>query len=213
MIDMNDVQLTTLDQVREFLAGTAALQFSPLSDDATRYRFVAAVVARFDYRHLGRADKGLLRHDLIRTTGYSRTQVARLIRQCRETGRAVQRYAPPKAGFTRRYTEADARLLAQVDGLHGTLSGPATRVLLQRAYRVYADARFERLAGIAVAHLYNLRRRAGYLSVRRVWTVTRPTPVTIGQRRRPEPAGRPGFIRVDSVHQGDQDGIKGLCAA
>lgn len=122
----------------------------------------------------------------------------------------MQRYAAPKAGFTRRYTEADVRLLAEVDRLHGTLSGPATRVLLRRALRVYGDARFERLAGISVAHLYNLRQQAGYQSVRRHWTVTRPTPVAIGERRRPEPGGRPGFIRIDSVHQGDQDGIKGL---
>lgn len=146
----------------------------------------------------------------MRTTGYSRAQVARLLRQCRDRGRAVQRYATPKAGFTRRYTEADVRLLAEVDSLHGTLSGPATRVLLERALRAYGDARFERLATISVAHLYNLRQRAGYQSVRRHWTTTQPTPVAIGERRRPEPGGRPGFIRIDSVHQGDQDGVKGL---
>lgn len=32
----------------------------------------------------------------------------------------------------------------------------------------------------------------------------------IGERRKPRPEGRPGFIRVDTVHQGDLDGIKGL---
>jgi hypothetical protein len=30
--------------------------------------------------------------------------------------------------------------------------------------------------------------------------------VPIGERRAPAPAGRPGFIRIDSVHQGDEDG-------
>jgi hypothetical protein len=34
--------------------------------------------------------------------------------------------------------------------------------------------------------------------------------VTIGTRRAPAPEGRPGFIRIDSVHQGDLDGAKGL---
>jgi len=29
-------------------------------------------------------------------------------------------------------------------------------------------------------------------------------------RKAPKPDGRPGFIRIDSVHQGDLDGIKGL---
>jgi transposase InsO family protein len=34
--------------------------------------------------------------------------------------------------------------------------------------------------------------------------------VAIGERRAPAPEGRPGFIRIDSVHQGDQDGVKGV---
>lgn len=39
---------------------------------------------------------------------------------------------------------------------------------------------------------------------------THPVKVNIGERRKPYPEGRPGFLRVDSVHQGDLDGIKGL---
>ena len=34
--------------------------------------------------------------------------------------------------------------------------------------------------------------------------------IPIAQRRAPSPEGRPGFIRIDSVHQGDFDGIKGV---
>jgi transposase InsO family protein len=34
--------------------------------------------------------------------------------------------------------------------------------------------------------------------------------VAIGERRRPEPNGRPGYLRVDTVHQGDRDGTKGV---
>jgi hypothetical protein len=34
--------------------------------------------------------------------------------------------------------------------------------------------------------------------------------VTIGERRKPDPQGRPGYLRIDTVHQGDQDGVKGL---
>src|SRR5205823_618812 len=39
---------------------------------------------------------------------------------------------------------------------------------------------------------------------------TRPVRVRIGERRRPEPDGRPGYLRVDTVHQGDLDGVKGV---
>src|SRR5450631_4383275 len=43
-----------------------------------------------------------------------------------------------------------------------------------------------------------------------VYQPTRPTPVNIGERRRPEPDSRPGYLRVDTVHQGDLDGVKGV---
>jgi transposase InsO family protein len=34
--------------------------------------------------------------------------------------------------------------------------------------------------------------------------------VSIGERRRPDPQGRPGYLRVDTVHQGDQNSAKGV---
>lgn len=210
VIHMNDSQLTTLEQIQAFLKGTAAVVFTPPADDAARYRFIASALSRFGYRRLGRVDKGLIRRYLMHTTGYSRAQLARLLRQFRKCGVLAQRYAKPMAGFRRRYTDGDVLLLAEVDTLHGTLSGPATRVLLERAVSVYGDPRFQRLAGISVAHLYNLRKLHAYRKTRRHWTQTRPTPVAIGVRKAPAPEGRPGFIRIDSVHQGDQDGIKGI---
>jgi hypothetical protein len=62
-----------------------------------------------------------------------------------------------------------------------------------------------------VAHLYRLRKRREYRQRRVICQPTRPTPVSIGGRRRPDPQGRPGYIRVDTVHQGDDlDGSKGV---
>lgn len=210
VIDMSNSRLSTLAQVRDFLAGTADVAFVTPADDAARYRFIAQVLMGFGYRALARPDKGLIRRYLERTTGYSRAQITRLVRRHRQEGGLSQHYATPRAGFCRRYTPDDVVLLAEVDALHGTLSGPATRVLLARALRVYGDRRFERLASISVGHLYNLRKRTAYQRVRRHWTKTRPTPVRIGLRKPPRPDGQPGFIRIDSVHQGDQDGVKGL---
>ncbi|HRT82450.1 MAG TPA: hypothetical protein P5127_04755, partial [Oscillospiraceae bacterium] len=39
---------------------------------------------------------------------------------------------------------------------------------------------------------------------------TRPTTIAIGLRQKPQPQGRPGFIRIDSVHQGDKGKTKGV---
>jgi hypothetical protein len=99
---------------------------------------------------------------------------------------------------------------AEMDVLHGTLSGTTTRKLCERAFNVHGEARFERLAGISNGHLYNLRQHPTYLSKRGTFDKTRPTKINIGERRKPFPDGRPGYLRVDSVHQGDMDGIKGV---
>ena len=101
-------------------------------------------------------------------------------------------------------------LLAETDSLHDTLSGPATKVLLIRAFATFGDARFARLSEVSVSHLYNLRASAPYRKQRLVWRATRPAPVAIGKRRAPAPQGLPGYIRIDTVHQGDQDGMKGV---
>jgi transposase InsO family protein len=210
VIDMNETRLTTVAQLRAFLNGTSEVQFQPGSDDAQRYRFITAVLKRFAYRRLGRADKGTVLRYLQRTTGYSRQQLTRLVRRGRHGAVLVKRYRAPVVGFARKFSAADVKLLAHTDALHGTLSGPATKLLLQRAYHRYGDARYQRLAGLSVSHLYNLRREGGYQAVRLHWTKTRGQAIPIAERRAPAPDGRPGFIRIDSVHQGDLDEAKGL---
>ena len=42
------------------------------------------------------------------------------------------------------------------------------------------------------------------------YTKTRPTAVSIDERRKPQPQGRPGFLRLDTVHQGDQPEAMGV---
>jgi transposase InsO family protein len=209
VIDMSEQKLVTLAQLRRFLDGTQEVEFRGCGRDVDRYRHIEAVLRRFGYRRLKRADKSLVVRYLTRTTGYSRQQLTRLIRRAR-AGPLRKLYRAPAHGFARRFTDADVALLAATDTLHGTLSGPATRHVMRRALHVYGDVRYARLATISNGHLYNLRQRTGYRERRREWTKTRPSAVTIGERRAPAPDGRPGFIRIDSVHQGDQDGVKGV---
>ena len=42
------------------------------------------------------------------------------------------------------------------------------------------------------------------------YTKTRPATVAIGERRKPDPRGRPGYLRLDTVHQGDSAEAKGV---
>jgi len=94
--------------------------------------------------------------------------------------------------------------------LHGTLSGPATKKLCERAWVRFGQTEYARLAGISVAYLYILRHSATYHGVRQHFDKTRPTVSSLGERRQPQPNGQPGYLRVDTVHQGDLDGVKGV---
>ena len=211
VIEMNETKLTTLKQVRSFLAGTAEVGFCATgTGEDERYRHIADVLARFGYKRLKKPDKGLILRYLERTTGYSRQQITRLVKRWSQGEGLRKRYRAPQNGWVRKFTERDVALLAETDALHNTLSGPATVHLMRRALERYGDTRYERLATISVGHLYNLRKERGYLARRQVFTKTRPTGIAIGVRRAPTPDGRPGFIRIDSVHQGDQDGVKGV---
>ena len=111
-----------------------------------------------------------------------------------------------------RYTRADIALLASVDEAHESLSGPATRQILKREYNEYGDGNHERLAAISAAQIYRLRKGIRLSLLQRThFSKTWPTAVKIGERRRPVPEGRPGYLRVDTVHQGDREGVKGVC--
>jgi len=208
VIDMNDAKLQTLDELRAFLDGTLTVEFSLAPEE--RYEFVARTARRFGYQRLRRPDKSVVLRFLRHVSGYSRQQLTRLVGRAGTQAGLVKRYRGSRTSFTRTFTDADVRLLAHTDTLHGTLSGPATKKLMERAFRVFDDTAYERLAGISVAHLYNLRKRAGYLRLRKTWTKTRPVKLAIGERRAPAPNNRPGYLRLDSVHQGDQDGLKGV---
>ena len=199
----------SLEQIRAFLESSSELEFEG-RDRQEVYEWVGRALVEQEYARLGREGKGLLRRYVAKMTGLSRAQVARLIHQYRESGEVkARRYRRQR--FAKRYSREDIALLAGVDEAHETLSGPATQTILQRAYHDFGDLRFAQLARLSVAHLYRLRQSRAYRQRRVVCQPTRPSPVSIGERRRPDPQGRPGYLRVDTVHQGDDlDGSKGV---
>ncbi len=211
---MDETQLCTLEQIRQFLGASAPIEFSAAGDDTERYAHISRVLKRFDYPRRSKADRGWLKRYLQHTSGYSRAQITRLIARW-QGNRLVsvplaKRYRAPRTMFVRHYTAEDVRLLVEMDKAHEDVCGPAIAHLLRRAWCEYGDSRYERLATLSVSHLYNLRRSAGYLKQRIRFTETRPVKNTIGVRKAPAPDGRAGFVRIDTVHQGDLDGVKGV---
>ena len=203
-------RLRTPEQIRDFLDGSGEVDFRP-QDREEAYGLVRRTLVRLDYEALGRTGKGTVLEFLGKATGFSRAQVTRLVAQHRETGRIEDRRgANSGRPFARVYTPADIRLLAEADEIGGQLCGPAACEVLRREYEVFGDVRYERLSRLSPSHLYNLRGSKTYRARRTAVDRTRPTTVGIGERRRPDPRGRPGFVRVDTVHQGDRNGVKGV---
>jgi transposase InsO family protein len=205
---MDDSEAGSLEQIRAFLAGSGEVRFAGQRREEV-YGWVEQTVVRHQYAGLDRPGKGLVRSYIARMTGLSRAQVTRLITAYRQTGQ-VKAAAYQRTQFATRYTAADVNLLAYVDQAHENLSGPATRRILEREHSQYDQAAYQRLSGISVAHLYRLRNSTAYRKRNTSYQPTRPTPIPIGERRKPQPQGSPGYLRIDTVHQGDQDGRKGL---
>lgn len=68
-------------------------------------------------------------------------------------------------------------MLAEMDALHDTVSGPAIKKLTEPACRMFGYAGIERLSEILVSHLYSLRGGKQYQRALRHWAKTRPTGV------------------------------------
>ena len=191
VIDMNEQKLNTVAQLRAFLDGTQAVPFEALDEgDSARYAFIEAVVKRLRYQRLKRPGRGVVMRYLERTTGYLRQQLTRLVGRAACGQVLAKRYARPQNGFPRKFTAHDVALLAELDALHGTLSGPATKSASCTAVARFGDTRYARLATISVAHLYNLRQAHGYAVRRRHRSQTRDHNVPMGIRRPPTPQGR-----------------------
>jgi transposase InsO family protein len=198
----------SLEQIRAFLEGSEEVGFKGRNREEV-YEWVNQTLRGRCYQELKRHDRGLVRRYVEKMTGMSRAQITRLV-TVYLSGEEVKAKPYRRHRFTQRYLREDVDLLAAVDEAHECLSGPATQKILYRAYYDFEETKFCRLANLSVAQLYRLRKSRRYRERRITYEPTRPTKVSIGERRRPEPNGCPGYLRVDTVHQGDLEGCKGV---
>ena len=204
---MEDKGLTCPEEIKTFLEGLGKVSLKVPKSGC--YAWLAGTLKRTGYFTLSKKERGIIFEYLEFMTNLSRQQLSRLIRSYREQ-RWIGKKAYTRPAFATHYTRADILLLAQTDEYHHTLSGPATKKLFERGYKVYGDCAYERLASISVGHIYNLRRSEIYIKKRDVINKTKRSYVALGERRKPQPNGEPGYIRVDTVHQGDLDKCKGV---
>lgn len=207
-VDMDDSHIVSVAQIREFLETSALVNFKGVSRKQ-KYLWVENTLNRFWYFKLSKNDKGIVRNYIIQMTGFSPAQVGRLIKKKKKTGK-VFLSSTKRNSFPTTYTPEDIARLVDTDNAHSRLSGKATKEILVREFEKFKKKDYERLSRISIAHIYNLRGKKQYTSASLTYTKTQATQTAIGERRKPDNDGKPGYIRVDSVHQGDLDKVKGV---
>jgi hypothetical protein len=205
---MDDSHVVSIAQIREFMKVSRIIEFEGVSQKE-KYAWVENALNRFGYFSLRKRDKGIVKKYAMRMTGFSDAQLGRLIRQKKREGKILAS-STKRHSFPTTYTSEDIARIVDTDNAHGRLSGNATREIFMREYEKFGKKNYARLSRISTSHIYNLRGKKQYTSASLTYTKTNATQVQIGERRKPVPNGEPGYVRVDSVHQGDLDGAKGV---
>ena len=211
---MNDENIVSITQLKSFLKEVAVVNFSINNignkNKQEMYDWVGTVIQKFRYFSLKKKEKIIVIDYIRKITGRSRSQVKKLIKKKKKFGR-IKLSTTKKNTFPIRYDTSDIARLIDTDNAHGRLSAPATKKILLREYVIFEKLEFERISHISVPHIYNIRHdsrqyKSNILFIAKTQAVTR----NIGERRKPQPEGKPGYLRVDSVHQGDRDLEKGV---
>lgn len=173
------------------------------------YGWMNDLLLRLRYRFLKKKEKGIVRRYLMLYSGYTESHTDHLIARYAEKGKIV-RVPRTQPVFPTVYTGEDIELLAEVAEAYDHQNGKALKEVCREMREVHGDKRFERLAQLSVSRLYDLKKTEAFRGKALHYTKTRPVQIAIGERKKPYPQGIPGFLRVDSVHQGDKDKEKGV---
>lgn len=209
-IIMRNVTFKDMEGIKNFLLGNEERSFE-LSGREDRYVFISETLVYLNYLTLKKKDKSLIKECLQKITGYGSQQMKRLIKEWKEKGLRYKKRKSVGASVSK-YKPEDIALLIKTDVAHLTPNGNAVQAMLRRELLTFGKGEYETIAGISVSHIYNLRKhKKQYLSSEAVkYSKTIPVGKNIGERRKPSPSGIPGYLRVDSVHQGDFNGEKGV---
>lgn len=207
-MNMEDDHLLSVAQLKELVKLGKCVKFNSSNKQET-YEWIGRTLGKFRYFSESKKNRGITKGYIIVMTGYSEPQIDKLIAQKKKFGRVFVRKRTQHT-FPKKFESSDIALLAETSALLNHPNGKAVKQMMEDMYHIYDDNRFEKLKQISVSHFYNLRKTNIFQSRMLNYQKTRPVKVNIGIRKKPIPYGKPGFLRVDSVHQGDLDKMKGV---
>lgn len=198
----------SLAEIKEFLGSSSTLNFKSKSKEE-RNEWIEKILIHHKYSKCFKPEKTLIKRYIRKMTGLSKSQLTRLIKDQKKRGTLkLKEYKRNK--FPKVYDLSEIALLSEIDNAHNVLSGPATKKIIKEEVEMYRNERYAKLKKLSVSHMYRLRKTRRYHEKVRIFSKTRPTKVPIGERRKPEPNGIPGYLCVDTVHQGDKEGERGV---
>ena len=214
-ITMNDEHIVSVSQLQEFLKGVdGAVTFSSETkgneNKQKRYEWIGRTLGKFQYGRLKKKEKGIILKYLRQVTKLSTNHLKKLIARKREK-KTLRIMTAGRNVFPARYGTSDIARLIETDNAHGRISGVATKRILEREFLTFGKNEYERISHLSVTHLYRIRKeKRQYESAILFMEKTKATDRNIAVRKKPNPYGKPGYLRVDTVHQGDLDKEKGV---
>ena len=203
---------SSIDQIKEFLKTnkSTGLKIEIISK-RDKYECINEIFWNVKFRGLSKTDRHTVFKFLNFFTAYSVSHLKRLSSKWRN---GTLKYNPGRNRnkFSRKYFPTDIALLIKTDAAHSCLNGKATKKILEREYNVFKKAEYANIANISTGHIYNIRNnnRQYATSEAMYFKKTKKSETNIGVRRKPCPNGKPGYLRIDTVHQGDYLGNKGV---
>jgi len=211
-IIMKNTHISSIKEIEEFLQGNHKISFS-IPSKKERYKLIRNILFRFNYRKLNKKEKGFVKNYLVKLTGYTEPHTKKLIKRWLDNkSRLIYTEKKERNCFVKKYYPSDIKLLIKTDSVHECINGNATKKIMEREFEIFGNNKYKNISEISVSHLYNIRKdnRQYNSSEAMHYTKTQATQVGIGERKKPQPEGKCGYLRVDSVHQGDKDKKKGV---
>lgn len=200
--------IENITQLKEIVKLNKFIKFKSINKQET-YFWIDETLRKSHYFKESKKNKGITKKYLINMTGYSEGAIDKLIAKRKKHGK-IKILERTQHKFPKTYRREDVVLLAETVNIYRGQNGCAIKKICKDMFEIYKDSKFERLSKISVSHLYNLKKTFVYQKHNLIFTKTNPTQVSIGERTKPDPKGIPGYLRVDSVHQGDLDKEKGV---
>lgn len=211
-ITMNDSPITNINQLAQIVQSTEGIRFTARDKKEEVYNWVRDVLMRYRYLKSNKKEKAVIKRYIMKMTGYCRSHINRLISYYKGEGKIEVKDSNKRHKFSNKYTDVDIKLLARADEGHDYPNGGSLKRNLEREYEIYHKNEYKNISEISIAHIYNMRKTDKYQKITKKYDKTKSNIVNpIGIKRRPNPENKPGYLRIDSVHQGDgEDRSKGV---